>query len=103
MKISAKWYFVVWFIFGLQAALAADLSEIQLPYGSASDIALGLPMDLPAGSRVLSREIPGKRIPDQVAFSALTVPGLTNFAVPLPWANTLAHINYQNRHFGRLQ
>ena len=103
MKKLAQWYFLVLSIFCLPAALAANFSERQLPYGSASDAALGLPKDLPVRSCALSPEIPGKRIPDQVAFSALSLPGLTNFAVPLPEANTLAHINYQNRRFGRLQ
>ena len=54
-------------------------------------------------SRKLSPEIPGRRVPNQVAFSELASPVLTNFVVPLPEANTLAHINYQSRHFGRLQ
>ncbi|HEX3624289.1 MAG TPA: S8 family serine peptidase [Verrucomicrobiae bacterium] len=84
-------------------ALTNSFSETQLPYGSASDSALGLPADLSTTSRVISAEIPGKRIPAQVAFSALTSPDLTNFTVPLPEANTLAHLNYQNRRFGRLQ
>jgi hypothetical protein len=70
MKILAKWYFFVFCILDLQAAFAAGFSEMQLPYGSASDVALGLPKDLSAyyESRKLSREIPGKRIPDQGLF-----------------------------------
>jgi Subtilase family len=105
MKILAKWYCLVFCIWGLQAALAAGFSEMQLPYGSAPDAAPGLPKDLSASdeSRKLSREIPGKRIPDQVAFSDLASSGLTNFVVPLPEANTLAHLNYRDRRFGRLQ
>lgn len=105
MKILAKWYFFVFSIFSLHATFAAGLSEIQLPYGSASDAVLGLPADLSGcdPSRKLSRDIPGKRIPDTVAFSELALPGLTNSVIPLPEANTLAHMNYQDRRFGRLQ
>jgi hypothetical protein len=31
MKILAKWHLFIFSIFGLHAALAADVSEIQLP------------------------------------------------------------------------
>jgi hypothetical protein len=105
LKIVAKWCAFILCILDLQAAIAGGFPEMQLPYGSALDAALALPKDLSAydGSRKLSREIPGKRIPDQVAFSNLASPGLTNFVVPLPEANTLSHINYRDRRFGRLQ
>ena len=67
--------------------------------------ALGLPPDL-AGAGLptrLPRETPGRRIPEAVAFSELGSPELPRRAVCLPEANTLAHLNYQDRRFGRLQ
>lgn len=105
VKIVAKWRLFVVSVFGLHTVMAAELPEIQLAYGPASDAALGLPIDVsrPDHSRKLPHEIPGKRIPDKVAFAELSSPDLTHSVVPLPEANTLAHINYQNRHFGRLQ
>jgi hypothetical protein len=105
VKFLAKQCLFALSIFLVQAAFAGDFPEIQLPYGTASDAALGLHGDLSGyyQSRKLSAEIPGRRVPNQVAFSELTSLALTNFVVPLPEANTLVHINYQNRHFGRLQ
>jgi subtilisin family serine protease len=102
LKLSS---FVLCIFFLHTAVSAANLSETQLPYASASDAALGLPTDISAyeSSRKLSRDLPGKRIPATVAFSELTSPDLTNSAVPLPDANTLSQINYQDRRFGRLQ
>lgn len=77
----------------------------QLPYAVVPAEALGLPTDLMAqsSSRSLSREIPGRRIPNTVAFADLSIPSLVSQAVPLPEANTLVHVNYQARRFGQLQ
>ena len=76
----------------------------QLPYSIVSDQALGLPPDLLTNypRQILPREIPGRRIPEMVRFADLASAELTNWIVPLPEANTLAHINYQDRRFGRL-
>ena len=51
----------------------------------------------------LPRDIPGRRIPAVTLMSDLALPDLASRAVALPEANTLAHINYQGRRFGRLQ
>gem|GEM_PF-803973 len=57
-----------------------------------------------ANRRLLERrEIPGRRLPAVVLWSGLDSPELAQRAVPLPEANTLAHLNYQQRRFGRLQ
>jgi len=82
----------------------AEFRQTQLPYASVSDEVLRLPPDWPdsAPRRQLSRELPGRRIPGLVLFSELASPQLTNHTVPLPEANTLAHLNYQQRRFGRL-
>jgi subtilisin family serine protease len=105
VKIVAKWRLLAFSISGLHTAFAGEVPEVQLAYGPAPDAALGLPIDLsgPDHSRKLPREIPGKRIPDQVAFSELSSPALRSSVIPLPEANTLSHISYQNRQFGRLQ
>ena len=89
----------------MHVAFAGDFPEIQLPYGPSPDAASDVPRDLSDyyQSRKLLPEIPGRRVPNQAAFSDLASPVLTNFVVPLPEANTLAHVNYRNRHFGRLQ
>ncbi|MCL5096513.1 MAG: S8 family serine peptidase [Candidatus Omnitrophica bacterium] len=50
-----------------------------------------------------SGEIRGRRVPELTLFSELGGPGLAARAVPLPEANTLAHLNYRERRFGRLQ
>jgi hypothetical protein len=82
----------------------AEFLRTQLPYASVPDEVLKLPPDLPSPPRggQLPREIPGRRIPGLVLFAELGSPQLTNHAVPLPEANTLAHLNYQQRRFGRL-
>jgi hypothetical protein len=76
----------------------------QFPYSTVSDQALGLPPDLLTNyhKQMLPREIPGRRIPELVRFADLASSELTNRIVPLPEANTLAHINYQERRFGQL-
>jgi hypothetical protein len=84
-------------------AVAAVGAALQLPYAAASDQDLGLPPDL--ASRPcpkLPYDIPGRRIPALTTFSNLSSADLTERAVPLPRANTLAHLNYQARRFGRL-
>jgi hypothetical protein len=50
----------------------------------------------------LPEAIPGRRIPDRVDFSELSSAPLSGLAVPLPQANTLAHLNYRRGSFGRL-
>lgn len=77
----------------------------QLAYGTASDESLGLPADLSArpGGRPLPPEIAGRRVPALTLLAELMSPALTNRLVSLPQANTLAHVNYQARRFGRLQ
>jgi subtilisin family serine protease len=76
----------------------------QLPYAIISDQALGLPPDLLTNypRQIIPREIPGRQIPEMVPFADLSSSELSNRIVPLPKANTLAHINFQNRRFGRL-
>ena len=76
----------------------------QLPYGSATDHDLGLPPDLASLHQpVLPEAIPGRRVPELVAFSNLLDPDLPGRSVPLPQANTRAHVNFQQRRFGRLE
>jgi hypothetical protein len=77
----------------------------QLPYAIVSDDDLGLPQDLRGRTArlELEREIPGRRVPELVHFSELSSPQLPDRVVPLPEANTLAHLNYAERRFGRLQ
>jgi len=76
----------------------------QLPYAPASDQVLHLPPDLSRLSQpALSRDIPGRRVPELILFSNLAAGQLTNRAMPLPEANTLAPLNFQQRRFGRLQ
>lgn len=75
----------------------------QLPYGTASDLDLGLPPDLTAlPCSPLPFNIPGRRIPALTVFSKLAAADLADRAVPLPQANTLAHVSFQQRRFGRL-
>ena len=86
-------------------ALAGHYLKTQLPYATVRDAELGLPPDLLARvpRQKLPGEIPGRRVPGLVLFSELGSPELTNRAVPLPEANTLAHLSFQERRFGRLQ
>ena len=84
--------------------LVARGMAAQLPIAAASDTDLGLPNDASAWThRLLPRDIPGRRIPDLTIFSDLLDRGLSRRAVPLPQANTLAHLNYAQRRFGRIQ
>jgi subtilisin family serine protease len=77
----------------------------QLSYATVSDEVLGLPPELTKHSPrpTLPREIPGRHIPAVTLFSDLNSPTLINQAIPLPEANTLAHINFQARRFGRMR
>jgi thermitase len=69
-----------------------------------SDEEIGIPADAAVlARRELPRDIPGRRIPELAVFSLLNSPDLAKQAVPLPQANTLAHLNFQQRRFGRLQ
>ncbi len=87
-----------------EVAGAEEGSARQLPYGEATDEELGLPPDLRArSSRTLPETIPGRRIPEVVAFADLASGDLAKRVVPLPEANTLAHLSYQARRFGRWQ
>jgi subtilisin family serine protease len=84
-------------------ALAAIGAGAQLPYATASDQDLGLPPDLASLPRPkIPYNIPGRRIPALTTFSNLSAVDLADRAVPLPRANTLAHVNFQERRFGRL-
>ena len=94
---------VCWIL--LTTSLAWASEPVQLPYARVSDADLGLPADLtqrPA-SPALPGEIVGRRIPDVTLFSELATAPLTHRAIPLPSANTLAHVNYLQRRFGRVQ
>src|ERR1039458_4134308 len=86
-------------------ALAAADAPVQLSYAVRSDGDLALPPELrsPASQPRLPPALPGRRIPEVVPFSDLASEPLTKRLVPLPEANTLAHLNYQERRFGRLQ
>jgi hypothetical protein len=102
-----------WFAGGLDRACAspppgapaaADV-PVQLSYAVWSDGDLALPPELrPLSPQPkLPRELLGRRIPEIVPFSELASAPLASRQVPLPEANTLAHLNYQERRFGRLQ
>jgi subtilisin family serine protease len=54
-------------------------------------------------TKQVPRAIPGRRFPGVVVFSKLTRPEVQGQAVPLPEANTLAHVNYEHHRFGRVQ
>lgn len=83
--------------------LLESLRGGQWPYSTASDAELGIPPDAAAwNKRVLAADIPGRRVPVVTAFSNLWAPDLSTHAVPLPEANTLVHVNFQQRRFGRL-
>jgi subtilisin family serine protease len=77
-----------------QSSSPIPRSAIQLPYTHSAGDDSVIPM---------SREIPGRRVPQLVQFFDLTSPSLPDSAVPLPEANTLAHINFSRSKFGRLQ
>jgi len=89
-------------LFSWLALAAAGVGE-QLPYGFATDPELALPPDLSLLPRpALQTNIPGWRIPELTIFSNLFATDLPDRAIPLPRANTLAHINFRERRFGRL-
>lgn len=64
-----------------------------------------LPAELKTSSvrRQTRAELPGKRVPELVSWSRLLEADLRSASVPLSQANTLAHLNYQRRKFGRLK
>ena len=66
---------------------------------------LGSPPDIAVAEAMIphKREIPGRRVPRVVEREDWYTPGLMNLAVPLPEANTLAHLNYLNGHLSCLQ
>ena len=66
---------------------------------------LGLPPDIAVAKAMIprKREIPGRRVPRVAEREDWCASGLTNLAVSLPEANTLAHLNYLKGHFGCLQ
>lgn len=83
--------------------LGAVSRGAQLPYATASDQELGLPPDSALAARpTLSVDVPGRRIPALVTFSNLSAMHLADEAVPLPQANTRAHLSFQQRRFGRV-
>src|SRR5579872_351189 len=77
----------------------------QLPYVMGRNAVAGLPPGLLTRSpgSVVPREVPGRRVPPLTLFSELTSAKLKDRVVPLPEANTLAHLNFEERRFGRLQ
>jgi hypothetical protein len=82
-------------------ALAAFGKAAPLPYATVSDQDLGIPPDLASQPRPhLPIEIPGRRIPALTTFSNLSAPDLAERSVPLPQANTLAHVHFQERRLG---
>ena len=84
-------------------AIPAVGAELQLPYASVSDRELGLPVDFPPPATTpLLPAVAGRRVPALVSFTNLSAAGLPEQAVPLPLANTRAHLNFQQRRFGRL-
>jgi len=87
------------------AVPAEDYRKAQLAYATVSDEVLGLPLDLRTRGhqQKLPHDIPGRRIPELVPFSELGSLELSNRVVPLPEANTLAHLSFQEHRFGRLQ
>lgn len=87
------------------AVLCGAFTAVAAPVGyvHVSNSDLGLPSDFGSlSSTPVSREVPGRRIPPVVAFSNLTTHSLASFAVPLPAANTLAHVYFQQRQLGRI-
>ena len=90
----------IWLVPLLSFAAASHCA--QLPYGAASDHDLRIPRDVVALTRsLLPAQIPGRRVPPLATFSNLAATNLADFAVPLSQANTLAHVNFQQRRFGR--
>ena len=88
---------------GLFLALIAISWGAPLSYVTVSDHDLGIPSDLASTPRQrLPYDLPGRHIPALTSFSNLSAMDLANHAVPLPQANTLAHIHFQEHHFGRL-
>jgi len=86
----------------LVLGLAPAGRAAQLSYATVTDGALGLPADLSGvAPPPLAEAIPGRRIPGLTLFSNLTATGLPAAAVPLPEANTRAHLHFQARYFGR--
>ena len=79
--------------------------SVQLSYALVTVEELGLPQDLVRDfpGPALPREISGRRVPPLVYQTDFDSEELTNKAVPLIEANTLAHVNYQQRRFGQLQ
>jgi subtilisin family serine protease len=87
---------------GPSDALSAARQGSTIPVAPAAS---GLPPDLsaaPAGSGSV-REIPGRRVPPLIRAQDLQSAAVAGWAVPLPQANTLAHLNFRARRFGRLQ
>jgi len=107
MKIMAKWHLSIFSIFGLHAV--AGSRRLGNPIALRPCLGLRplvLPMDLfvHEQSQKLSREIPGKRRAGlKSAFPNCCYRPDEFGGFLLTEANTLAHINYQNRRFGRLQ
>jgi hypothetical protein len=91
---------------GLQAK-GADSSQsfFQLSYAVVPVEGLGLPQELVKDfpGPVLPREISRRRVPPLTHLKDFYSAQLMDKAVPLTEANTLAHVNYQQRRFGQLQ
>ena len=86
-----------WLLTPALAGLAGGAAP--LPYG---DVAPEIVAPAAVGTN-LPGEIPGRRIPALTRAADWDSPQLTNFAVPLPEANTRAHVHFQQRRFGREQ
>lgn len=86
------------------AASHSPVAVVQLPYGTASREELRLPADL-AGlpGAALPAAIPGRQTPPLTPLAQLASAPLAQLAIPLPKANTLSHVNFQQGRFGRLQ
>ncbi|HWH68215.1 MAG TPA: hypothetical protein VNT26_02465, partial [Candidatus Sulfotelmatobacter sp.] len=82
---------------------------IQLPTTNLSAVELQkytgrLPELSPSQLSTLNSQLPpSRRLPSLTLLAALEAPDLASRSVAMPQANTLAHINYLQRRFGRLQ
>jgi subtilisin family serine protease len=84
-------------------ARLAGLTQLPTRILAADDPSLPPHLRGAGAPRALPRDLPGRRIPGTALISDLGPPDLACRAVPLPEANTLAHVNCHVRRFGRLQ
>lgn len=81
----------------------ASLRQLPTAIIPLDDPSLSPQVQNASSAKHLPRDIPGRRIPAVTLLSELSLPDLASRAVPLPEANTLAHANFHDRRFGRLQ